>query len=114
MSVDWQVVLTKLVELGVVAAVVRLILRRFEKKLDKRDASKEQKENARMEHDKLMLGMTFASLSLAEATAEAVQRIPDAHCNGDMHEALKTAKQAKAKYRSFQTQQSVEHLHGKG
>ncbi len=98
-------------ELGILSAVVALLFRRFEKRLDKREQEKAKKEEAKVQHDKLMLGMTFASLSLAEATAEAVQRIPDAHCNGDMHEALTTAKQAKKDYRDFQSDQTVEYLH---
>lgn len=98
-------------ELGVLSAVVALLFRRFEKRLDKREQEKAKKEEAKVQHDKLMLGMTFASLSLAEATAEAVQRIPDAHCNGEMHEALSAAKQAKKDYRDFQSEQTVEYLH---
>ena len=98
-------------ELGILTGFVALLFRRFEKKLDKREQEKARKEDAKVQHDKLMLGMTFASLSLAEATAEAVQRIPDAHCNGDMHEALTTAKKAKNDYRDFQAEQTVEYLH---
>ena len=76
-------------ELGILTGFVALLFRRFEKKLDKREQEKARK----------------------EATAEAVQRIPDAHCNGDMHEALTTAKKAKKDYRDFQAEQTVEYLH---
>lgn len=98
-------------ELGVIAGIVSLLFRRFEHRLDKREQEKAKKDEAKVQHDKLMLGMTFASLSLAEATAEAVQRIPDAHCNGEMHEALSAAKRAKKEYRDFQEEQTIEHLH---
>lgn len=35
------------------------------------------------------------AIALGEATAKAVQRIPDAHCNGDMHAALDYASKVK-------------------
>ena len=98
-------------ELGVIAGIVSLLFRRFEKRLDKREKAREEKEEAKLEHDMLTLKMTFASLSLAEATAEAVQRIPDAHCNGDMHTALEKAREAKDEYRSFEMEQTARSLH---
>lgn len=98
-------------DLGVLAAAIGLMFRRLEKHLDKREKALEEKEDARLEHDTLTLEMTFASLTLAEATAEAVQRIPDAHCNGDMHDALAKAKAAKDKYRSFEMRQTARSLH---
>ena len=37
----------------------------------------------------------WTMFALGEATAKAVQRIPDAHCNGDMHAALDYASKVK-------------------
>ena len=54
--------------------------------------------------------MTVASMALAEATAKAVQRIPDAHCNGDMHAALQYAEKIKNEQKDFLRQQAVESL----
>ena len=59
------------------------------------------------EREVLLSGLVMATLSLSVATAEAVQRIPDANCNGDMHEALAMAKDAKTKYREFEQRQAV-------
>ena len=42
-----------------------------------------------------------------ESTARAVQRIPDAHCNGDMHAALEYAVSIKHKQRDFLSEQGV-------
>lgn len=39
--------------------------------------------------------------SLVEATARAVQRIPDAHCNGDMTTALEKVRTVKDEERDF-------------
>ena len=46
-----------------------------------------------------------------KATAEAVQRIPDAHCNGDMHAALEYARKVKHEHKEFMTEQSVQALY---
>ena len=99
-----------LVDLGVLAAFVSLMFRRFEKRLDKRDREKDEKEKDRQENMNHMITLIIAALSLGEATAEAVQRIPDAHCNGDMHEALDFAKEAKKKYREFEREQTAKHM----
>ena len=42
-----------------------------------------------------MMVAPLAAIALGEATAKAVQRIPDAHCNGDMHAALDYASKVK-------------------
>ena len=97
-------------ELGFLAAIVGLLFRRLEKKIDKRDREKDEKEQARQENMNLMIKLIIASLSLGEATAEAVQRIPDAHCNGDMHEALDIAKAAKNEYREFERKQMAKSM----
>ena len=38
---------------------------------------------------------------LGEATARAVQRIPDANCNGDMHQALDYVANVQRKQKDF-------------
>ena len=53
----------------------------------------------------------MASITLGEATAKAVQRIPDAHCNGDMHAALAYATEVKNKHRDFIRKQGVDALY---
>lgn len=106
-----QIIWALLGELGIVTGVVGILLRRFEKRLDKRDRAKDQKEEARQQYEVLNIKMSFASLSVAEATAEAVQRIPDAHCNGEMHAALESAKAAKEEYRAFEMKQTARSLH---
>ena len=52
-----------------------------------------------------------AAIALGEATAQAVQRIPDAHCNGDMHAALEYARKVKHEHKEFMTEQSVQALY---
>lgn len=87
-----------------------LIVWRLEKKIAKRDKAREEKEAA---HEELLLNLaqsSWAAIALGEATAKAVQRIPDAHCNGDMHEALDYAKSVKHKQKDFLAKQGIHAL----
>ena len=59
----------------------------------------------------LLVQSTSASIALGEATARAVQRIPDAHCNGDMHDALNYAANIKHKQKDFLTKQGIHALY---
>ena len=49
---------------------------------------------------------------LAEATAKAVQRIPDAHCNGDMTSALERANKIQKEEQQFLLDQGLKHIFG--
>ena len=49
---------------------------------------------------------------LATATAKAVQRIPDAHCNGDMTEALRRASEIQNEEKEFLLDQGIKHIFG--
>lgn len=51
-----------------------------------------------------------AAIALGEATAKAVQRIPDAHCNGDMCKAIEYAAEIKHEQKDLLFRQGVEHL----
>lgn len=76
-----------------------------------RERKAEERERNREELDKVLLRSTFAAIALGEATARAVQRIPDAHCNGDMHEALDYAAKVKHQQKDFLTSLGVHALH---
>lgn len=89
-------------------------IRRFEKKLDARETERrkeeaerekkaEERERNREEMNRLQVKTTMAAIALGEATARAVQRIPDAHCNGDMHAALDYVKTVKHEEKDFLT-----------
>lgn len=82
------------------SALTGFMFRRFEKRM-------EEKEKAREEHEYIILKSVNASIALGEATAEAVARIPDAHCNGDMHAALEYARAVKHEQKDFLNRQAV-------
>lgn len=82
---------------------------------EREEAEKERKaderEHNREKLDVMLLQSTTAAIALGEATARAVQRIPDAHCNGDMHKALDYAAQVKHQQKDFLTSLGVHALH---
>lgn len=94
---------TIVIAAGIPSALVGFSVRRFEKRLDK-------KEKARAQHDFLLVKSVNAAIALGEATAEAVARIPDANCNGDMHAALQYAKEVKHEQKDFLAKQAVENI----
>lgn len=85
---------------GIPSLLVGILFRRLEKKMD-------EKEKAREKHEFLVVKSINASIALGEATAEAVARIPDAHCNGDMHAALDYARKVKHEQKEFLNMQAV-------
>ena len=95
-----------------------LVQRRIKKQDEKRKeeekqrhAEEEKREAAREKQELLLVRGINAAIALGEATAKAVQRIPDAHCNGDMHRALDYAAKVKHEQRDFLDEQGIIHLY---
>lgn len=76
----------------------------------KLEAERTKQENSRKTFEKNLLASTNAALAVSEATARAVQRIPDAHCNGDMHAALNYAAKIKHEQRDFLAAQGIDNI----
>ena len=76
----------------------------------KLEAERAKQENSRKAFEKNLLATSNAALALGEATARAVQRIPDAHCNGDMHAALNYAEKIKHEQRDFLAAQGIDNI----
>ena len=79
----------------------------LQRKLTKRQKEEEKKEDARRKNETIVIEGVIAAITLGEATAKAVQRIPDAHCNGDMHAALEYAAKVKHEQKDFLTEQGI-------
>lgn len=79
------------------------MLRRMERNMEDREQRAELRERNREEMNRLQVRTTMAAIALGEATARAVQRIPDAHCNGDMTAALEYVKKVKHEEKDFLT-----------
>ena len=113
-----ETVIAVLAAAGIPSAITGFGLWLIQQKIQKREAKREQEEQERRkrreerekkreENEVLLLHSVNAAIALGEATAKAVQRIPDAHCNGDMHDALAYARQVKQEYRDFEREQTV-------
>ena len=112
LSSNWWLLATAL---GIPSLLVSIFARRLEKRIDRREEQREKRadewEKQRMELDRMLIQSTTASIALGEATARAVQRIPDAHCNGDMHAALDYAAKVKHEQKDFLTALGIHALY---
>ena len=97
--------------LGLPTAITGLCFWMLQQRITKRDKAQEERERAREQNEVLIIKGMGAAIALGEATAQAVQRIPDAHCNGDMHAALEYARKVKHEHKEFLTEQSVQALY---
>lgn len=104
---------------GIPSAIVGFAVWIMQQKILKRDKQREEdnlryrqereeKEQAREQFEINLLEQLNATMALSEATAKAVQRIPDAHCNGDMHAALKYAEETKRKQKEFLQKKGIQ------
>lgn len=97
--------------MGIPSAITGFCFWALQKRITKRDAAHDAREAAREKNETLIIKGMGAAIALAEATAKAVQRIPDAHCNGDMHSALEYAQKVKHEHKEFMAEQSVHALY---
>lgn len=97
--------------LGLPTAITAFCFWLLQQRITERDKAQEERERAREKNEVLIIKGVGAAIALGEATAEAVQRIPDAHCNGDMHAALEYARKVKHEHKEFLTEQSVQALY---
>ena len=105
--------------IAAIAAVTVGIINAFSQKKTKQELSAEfqkelqearEKEKARQRYEVYMIKGIMASNTLSEATARAVQRIPDAHCNGDMETALEEEEKVKKEIQLFLAKQGVNNI----
>ena len=87
--------------MGIPSALTGLFVWLLKRWLEKKDKRAEERSKMQVEIMLSNVNATNAALSLAEATAQALQRMPDANCNGDMHEALEYAKKTKHEQREL-------------
>lgn len=109
--------------MGLPSAICGVLVWWFKREIERKDAEKEkareEREKAKEERDnrieELMLlnyRETRATNILAVATAKAVQRIPDAHCNGDMTSALEEAAAIQREEKDFLVNNGIKHIFG--
>lgn len=98
--------------MGIPSAVVGFAVWWLKRYIDKRDAAAERREKNTENLIILMMKEIRANSVLNEATAKAVQRIPDAHCNGDMTAALERAEKLRKEEEQFMLDQGIKHVFG--
>lgn len=97
---------------GLPTSITGLLFWFLKRHIDKKEKHREEREQ-RIETLMLyVLKENRATNVLAEATARAVQRIPDAHCNGDMKTALEKAAEIQRLEKDFVFNQGIEHIFG--
>ncbi len=102
---------TLIVAMSIPSGITGFCFWLLERRMEKREKEREKKEAVREKQEFLIVKSIGAAISLGEATAEAVARIPDAHCNGDMHKALEYAREIKHEQKDFLTQQGIEAIY---
>lgn len=107
--------------MGIPGTIFGFLVWNFQRKITNRDKQREKEEDAarknaeekerdREQLELFLIQSTTAAIALGEATAKAVQRIPDAHCNGDMTKALEYATKAKHEQKDFLTKKGIQAL----
>lgn len=104
----WQVILAA----GVPTAVTGFLIWLLKRSIDKKDKDRELREKNTEKLMLMLVNTSKANNRLAEATARAVQRIPDAKCNGDMTAALADAEKYLQEEKAFLFEQGINHIFG--
>lgn len=99
-----------IVAMGVPSAITGLLVWWLKKHIDANEKKREEKERNTEQLMLLIMRTSRATNVLAEATAKAVQRIPDAHCNGDMTAALNEAAKIQQEEKEFMFDQGIKHI----
>lgn len=104
-------VMTLILAMSIPSAITGFCFWILERRIDRREREQDKKDEARRKNEVIIIESVNAAIALGEATARAVQRIPDAHCNGDMHGALEYATSIKHKHKDFITEQGIDALY---
>ena len=95
---------------GIPTAITGFGIWLIKRKIEKNEKQQIEKENNLESLILMMLQTTRANTIGITAVAEAIQRIPDAHCNGDMTKALEYMKTIQEKEKDFLMDKGVKHI----
>ena len=101
-----------IVAMGIPSAVTGLLVWWLKRYIDKKEVEREERERKTEKFMLMIMQTSRATNVLAEATARAVQRIPDAKCNGDMTSALEQAAKIQKEEQAWLFEQGVENIFG--
>ena len=80
------------------------------KKLDQQEERQLEREKNQEKLMVMMMNSTKANSIGIQAVARAVQRIPDAHANGDIDSAIEEMDKLQKEENNFLTEQGVKHI----
>ena len=82
----------------------------IKKKLDQQEERQLEREKNQEKLMVMMMNSTKANSIGIQAVARAVQRIPDAHANGDIDSAIEEMNKLQKEEDNFLTEQGVKHI----
>lgn len=97
---------------GIPTTITSVLVWYIKRHIDRTEKKREVRERNTEKLILYMIQTSRATNVLAEATARAVQRIPDAHCNGDMTKALEKAAEIQKEEKDFMFDQGIKHIFG--
>lgn len=95
---------------GVPSALTGLAFWLLERKISQSEAERKEREKKQENLQLIILDSLNGAIALSEATATAVQRIPDARCNGDMRAALDSVKETKRRQQAMITAAGIHNI----
>lgn len=98
---------------GIPSALTGFLFWILKRQITKAEAKREKQQQTIEELMGCIMNTSHSTNVLAEATARAVQRIPDAHCNGDMTSALAEAARFQKEEKDFLMNQGIKHIFDK-
>ena len=107
-----EIVIAFIAAMGIPSAICGFLVWGLKRSIDKREKKAEEREKNTEQLMLIIMRNSRATNVLAEATARAVQRIPDAHCNGDMTAALELASKIQKEEKDFMFDQGIKHIFG--
>ena len=102
----WEIILM----FGIPSTITGFGIWLLKRKIEKNEKQRTEKENNLQDLVLMMLQTTRANAVGITAVAKAIQRIPDAHCNGDMTKALEYMKAIQEKEKDFLMDKGVKHI----
>ena len=95
---------------GIPSAITGFAVWILQRKFDEREKKSQEREDNLEDLMMLMMRTTRANTVGITAIAKAIQRIPDAHCNGDMTAALAEMEEIQENERTFLEEKGIKHI----
>lgn len=95
---------------GIPSAITGLGVWFFKKRVDAQEKRQTEREENQEKLIYIIMQSTRANNVGIQAIARAVQRIPEAHCNGDMTAALEQMDKLAKEEKSFILEQGLKHI----